>query len=145
VSTETLTQEIADKQRYAELCAEIGRLKHCLLGSGRLHNDDFRRLSKELADRKSDAAVIQARLAKFKATARMQYNIDDAVKKERIKIARTEINANNKQVMALIAGIERLREMYKGYAIDRTRTEAVRFMANQFAEQLQAVVTVSGQ
>ncbi len=143
--SETLQQEISDKQRYAELCAEIGRLRHRLLGSGRLQNDEFRRVSKELADRKSDAAVVQARLAKFKATARMQFSIDDAVKRERIKIERTEVNANNKQVMALIRGIERLREMYKGYAVDRTRTEAVRFMSNQFAEQLQAVVKMSGE
>lgn len=128
--------EASDKRRIAELSGQLAAIKHRMLGSGKLPHGEFHELSRHRSEIVAECTMLQGKQAERMARRRRIAALENQDHKER----RVEKDEATKRLLRLIRSMSALRSAYQQQAIDRTRTDAVRFMANQFQEQLGKII-----
>ncbi len=117
------------------LQSQLTEIKHRMLGSGRLPDVEYHELSRVRASAASRLAVIDGKLAAIKR--QLHQECQGQARASRMASAA----AISGRDQTLLRGVLRLRDLYRAEMADRTRTEAVRFMAKTFADQLDQVLS----
>lgn len=131
---DVMTADLPDKLRLAAIQSRIATIKHRLFGSGRIPDDEYRRLSSEWGQLKIEMQKVQSALMVHRNRRRQ---LSDHLEAERT----SKYSVLHEQHSTLIRQLLMLRDEYQSASRDPTRTEAVRYMSNVFQERLSRIIS----